>query len=130
MPTTVPPGHSPTTTVVRVGPIELRPSRAKPRHDELARIFGGPVTVEEASTVEALAGLLATTAVAAIVIDAAPPGQLPDVVRLAGGIPVLQPRWHLRRGSHGDVIQRFDGYSRLIGDLLVELPDGELAPRG
>jgi hypothetical protein len=49
-------------------------------------------------------------------------------VRVAADLPVLQPRWNYRRGQHGDVIQRFEGYDRLIAGNAVALADGELAP--
>jgi hypothetical protein len=128
MATTIPPEGSPTVIVVRVGPTPLRPSRTKPRHDELARIFARTVTIEEAATVEALAEALATMEVAAVAVDAAPPGQLHDVVRLAGDLPVLQPRWHRRRSAQGEHIERFEGYGQLIAGEAVALADGVLAP--
>jgi hypothetical protein len=78
-------------TVVRVGPTELRPSRAKPRRDELSRIFAGPVAIEEASTLDTLAELLDATTVAAVVVDAAPPGQLPTSCASPPTCPCCNP---------------------------------------
>jgi hypothetical protein len=120
-------GDVPTVIVVRVGPTPLRPSRAKPRQDELARIFGRPVTLAEAATVDAVTHALATTPAATVAIDAAQPGQLDAVIDLAGDLPVLQPRWHQRRSAQGDVIQRFEGYDRLVAGEPVAVADGELA---
>jgi hypothetical protein len=124
----LPPEDEPTVIVVRVGPTPLRPSRAKPRRDELVRIFGRSVTRLEAATVDAVAHALATTPASAVAIDAAPPGHLDAVIDLAGDLPVLQPRWHQRRSAQGDVIQRFEGYDRLVAGQPVGLADGELAP--
>jgi hypothetical protein len=113
--------------VVRVGPTRLRPGRARARLDELTRIFATPVEIEEVATITALADALAIRPVAAIAADAPPPGQLNDVVDLAGAVPVLHPRWHTRRTPHGDSIQHFAGYAQLVANELVDLADGQLA---
>jgi hypothetical protein len=117
-----------TVVVVRVGPTPLRPSRARGRLDELARIFAAPVTIAEATTVDTLAHILATQPVAAIAADAPPPGQLGEIVTLARDVPIFQPRWHTRRDAHGHPIERFAGYAQLIAGRLHDLTDGALVP--
>ena len=112
--------------VVRLGPLALM-QRRHSRVAELERILGEAVELVEVTSVAELERVLAGAEVAAVVLDAAGPGALPDAVAVTGSTPILRPLWRRQRNSRGETDEVFAGYGRLVGDEILPLGDGELS---
>lgn len=113
-------------TVVRLGPVPLQLRRAV-RIAELERVFGTTVELLEVSTAAALVAALATPGVVGVAIDAAPPGELAEVIAASKPLPVLRPLWRQHRNIRGEIDELFDGYGLFTGTEVRRLADAELS---
>lgn len=113
-------------TVVRLGPVPLQLRRAA-RIAELERIFGTAVDLLEVSTGAELVAALAAPGVVGVALDAAPPGELAEVIAASQPLPVLRPLWRQHRNTRGEIDELFDGYGLLAGNEVRKLADGELS---
>ncbi len=113
-------------TVVRLGPVPLQLRRTA-RIAELERVFGTTVDLLEVSTAAELVAALATPGVVGVALDAAPPGDLAELIAAVHPLPVLRPLWRQHRNVRGEIDELFDGYGLLDGKEVRRLGDGELA---
>jgi hypothetical protein len=112
--------------VVRVAAVALG-TRSRQRISELERILADRVELVETTNAQELQRVLAERPALAVVIDAAPPGQLTAIVSAGGKVPVLRPIWVERRNRRGETDRVFGGYGRLVHGELRALADAELA---
>ena len=112
--------------VVRLGPVALLQRRAG-RIEELERVIGEPVELIDVASVAELVRAMSESDPVAVVVDAAAPGVLEEVVAAAGIRPVLRPLRRRVRNSRGEVDELFDGYGLLTaGGAVVPLAGGQL----
>jgi len=100
--------------------------RRQARVVELERIFGDVVDLVEVSSTDELARAVESLDVAAVALDASPPGSSPRRSPFQARFRSFD-LWRRQRNARRDVDGLFDGYGLLAGSEVVRLRDGELS---